>query len=425
MKFKYINLFFILFIILAVSLTGCYKSPKNDSLGNIVKSKYDYPVKLYGETLYKAPSKIIVLSPSLLDIIHTLKYENCLVGKSDECKHDECLTDAQSVGSSSSLNIDKIKELSPELILSSFELGDDQTQKINELGIKLIVLPNAVDSTSLKKLYTNLGSLIAGANSGYTNALERAENILATVEDIHSLIPESEQLPTSCYMYDIYGSVITGDNFSDKLLSCVGTENIASNLTDGHMDIMGLYNKDPYYIFCAPGVKAQLQNHPTLSNLSAVKNNRVYEMQQYLLEYQGHTIIDAITYMTDCIYPNLIINDNPYSSNTSSQENIPQNLTSSTETSNIEVQSQTTPNQPTYTELKLGDTGDEVYKIQARLKELGHMYVDPDGIFDEMTQQGVINFQFLSDLDATGIANEKTLSILYSQDAVTGPDYSN
>ena len=61
--------------------------------------------------------------------------------------------------------------------------------------------------------------------------------------------------------------------------------------------------------------------------------------------------------------------------------------------------------------MKLGDTGDNVTKLQQRLLELGHTYSEPTGTFDELTEQGVMNFQFLSDMVADGIADDALLDL--------------
>ena len=62
-------------------------------------------------------------------------------------------------------------------------------------------------------------------------------------------------------------------------------------------------------------------------------------------------------------------------------------------------------------------------KLQQRLLELGHTYSEPTGTFDELTEQGVMNFQFLSDMVADGIADDALLDALYAPDAVKGPNY--
>ena len=64
---------------------------------------------------------------------------------------------------------------------------------------------------------------------------------------------------------------------------------------------------------------------------------------------------------------------------------------------------------------KAGDTGERVSEIQARLQSLGYLKADPTGIFDEATEQALTAFQREHGLLATGMGDERTLSLLFSE----------
>ena len=74
---------------------------------------------------------------------------------------------------------------------------------------------------------------------------------------------------------------------------------------------------------------------------------------------------------------------------------------------------------PTAVLLKLGVKGDEVTKLQNRLKELGYYTGDVDGAYGPGTQDAVIRFQTQHGLSADGIAGEGTRSALYASSAQT------
>lgn len=67
--------------------------------------------------------------------------------------------------------------------------------------------------------------------------------------------------------------------------------------------------------------------------------------------------------------------------------------------------------------LKPGDTGAEVKKLQNRLKSLGWFWGDVGGNYMSVTTQAVIDFQKAAKLRADGIADEKTLKLIYSSQA--------
>ncbi len=68
--------------------------------------------------------------------------------------------------------------------------------------------------------------------------------------------------------------------------------------------------------------------------------------------------------------------------------------------------------------LTLGDEGDEVKKLQERLAELGYYTGTVDSSFGEATAEAVKSFQFLNGLEATGIVDETTYGLIFSDDAI-------
>ena len=79
---------------------------------------------------------------------------------------------------------------------------------------------------------------------------------------------------------------------------------------------------------------------------------------------------------------------------------------------------ETEPSAPVYKTLRLGDQGDEVMKMQLRLKKLGYVrQTSCTGYYGEYTQKIIKMFQRKAGLKATGTADQKTLEVLYSDDA--------
>ena len=71
--------------------------------------------------------------------------------------------------------------------------------------------------------------------------------------------------------------------------------------------------------------------------------------------------------------------------------------------------------------LTVGAKGDEVTKLQQRLKELGYLSSKVDGKFGGGTKRAVIAFQRRNGLNTDGEAGADTLAKLYSEEAVAAP----
>ena len=63
-----------------------------------------------------------------------------------------------------------------------------------------------------------------------------------------------------------------------------------------------------------------------------------------------------------------------------------------------------------------GDRGEKVAEIQNRLKALGYLKQAEEGFFDEATEKALTAFQQRSGLLATGMADRKTMEMLFSEE---------
>ena len=76
-----------------------------------------------------------------------------------------------------------------------------------------------------------------------------------------------------------------------------------------------------------------------------------------------------------------------------------------------------------YKSLKRGSTGWRVEEMQQRLRDLGYLADDADGIFGPRTEKAVALFQTENGLKSTGIADSETLRKLYSDTATACSTY--
>lgn len=82
-------------------------------------------------------------------------------------------------------------------------------------------------------------------------------------------------------------------------------------------------------------------------------------------------------------------------------------------------------NTSVYTLSKLGSQGDEVRRIQKKLKNLGYYNGAVDGVYGTGTQKAVRNFQKNCGITADGVAGPKTIRYLGLEGSGSNSGYSN
>ncbi|MDF2632548.1 MAG: peptidoglycan-binding protein [Caproiciproducens sp.] len=376
---KKITAIFLCVLIVTGALAAC--GPKNDiSSGAGVK---DFPVTIGNVTINQEPTGAVVLSPNVADVILAMQYEIQLKAKSAECTQ----SDLAVLPNVTADDVKQIKDLGANLVLTDTELTKEQTDALQKEGITVLTVAKATGREDMDRLYSQVG---------------------LTIDDISRIIPKSNTPTSVAYLFDTDGGVVTGDTLEGKLIESAGLINAAADGVKNQMKINELLIANPKYIFCPTGLKAKLAQSAEYKKLTAVQQGKVYEMDPNLMLLQGRGVITAVSFMAGTVYPELLAGTEATSSGSSS--------TSSGSTASTGSSTSSTAGAVTGT-LKKGDQGAEVLKMQNRLKELGYMFMTPNGTFGDGTEQSVKDFQLLNGYETTGVADAKTLQKMFSSDA--------
>lgn len=376
-------------------LSGC--GPSNDVTSGVGTT--DFPVTVNEVTIGSKPEGVAVLSANLADVILALGYEAPLKARTADCTQSDLdvlpvveATDYGAMGAAGAT-----------LALLDEQPTEEETAAASSAGVTLLAISPATSREDLERLYSQVGAALQGGVTGYEKGQKTAKNTLITIDDIQRVIPDSDVPKVAAYLSDAAGHGVTGDQFHALLFESAGLTNAATDCSGGEFPLQNLRLADPSYIFCPTGVKAQLEQTEGYSDLTAVKEGRVYEMDPTWMTCQGRGLIQAVSFMAGTVFPELL-----------------EDTGDGTEPSGGDDASSTASSLPEGApsgELKFGDEGDDVWKLQNRLQELGYLFVQPTGLFAEGTEQSVKDFQLLNGMVVTGVADEATLALLFSDEA--------
>lgn len=362
----------------------------------------EYPVEINGVTLSAKPQKVVVLSPSLADVVLALGCETQLAAGTQECTQENLKDLAKLDGS----DPQAVVGAGPDLVLSdSFE--DEMASALSEAGVAMLAIDPAVDREDFERLYSQVASAFLGAG-GYDKGIAAAQDIFTTLDDINRIVPK-EKVTTACYLYDLDGSAMTGDMFGSTVMSYAGVTNVFKSLTGGQYEFESLRVSNPDVIFCVPGLKNEILTDSRFSDFQAVTSGKVFEMDPSWMEWQGRTVVTTALEISGSCFPELLEENSMKV--TDPTQSIESAVSSALESSALEADD--TP----YETLREGDQGEDVLKMQARLEELGYLAAEYDGYYGAHTADCVRDFQEQNGLDGTGVADADTQRKLYSNSA--------
>jgi iron complex transport system substrate-binding protein len=302
----------ILTIVMMVTLAACTSNSKEVSSSKIQKedsaTKYPYTAKdSKGKevVIEKEPKRIISVAPSVTELIYALGKGDELVGRTDYDDYPEQVKNVQSIGSLTDPNVEKIIELKPDVVVASTHFKDDVAKKLEDLGIKVVVLYNAKDFNGAYDSINTLGQII--------NAQDNAKNLVASmkkkIEDVKEKV-KGKETPKAYYVVG-FGKdgdyTATGDTFIGQMIEMAGGNNIAKDGAGWKYSLEKIIENGPEYIVISKnfGMKDQFITTAGYKELSAVKNNKVIEIDDNLLNRQGPRLADGVEALAKILHPDV------------------------------------------------------------------------------------------------------------------------
>ena len=271
---------------------------------NISSDTYEF-IDSYNRSVQvvKNPQRIISLGPNISEIISALDFDK-LVGRTDYCDYPIEILDVDSIGSITNPNMEKIIDSDPDLVIGSVHCPKDLLENLTKLNIPSVAI---YDDNSLEGSYSiiaKIGKLI--------NEEEKAnEIIMANKKLVDQVIEKTKDLEKKTVYYAIsfgeWGDFTAGgDTFIGKMIDLVGGINIAKDVKGWNYSSEQLIEKDPDIIIVSKyyDSKNQFINTKPYSSLTAVKENRVYEIDNNLLDRQGIRNAQGLVELAKIIHEN-------------------------------------------------------------------------------------------------------------------------
>lgn len=271
-------------------------------------TQYPYTVKDSNGNevvIEKEPERIISVAPSITELVYALGKEDSLVGRTDYCDYPSQVENVESVGSLTNPNIEKIIELKPDVVIASTHFKDDVAKKLQDLGIKIIILYDANDFNGAYDSINTLGEIV--------NAQDKARELVTTIQqkidDIKAKV-EGKEKPKVYYVVGFGKNgdyTATGDTFIGQMIEMAGGDNIAKDATGWKYNLEKIIENDPEYIIVSKNydMKAQFISADGYNKLTAVKNNKVIEIDDNLLNRQGPRLAEGVETLAKILHSDL------------------------------------------------------------------------------------------------------------------------
>ena len=305
------------FSVIAVTLVGaCTGSSDGNGETTPPEQTSIFPFEVTDQagktvTIEAEPQKIISLAPSNTEIIYALGLEDRLVGVTEYCDYPEAAKDKPKIGGFSTVDIEKVVEIQPDLILATNIHLDEITPALEGHALTVLTLdPETLDE--VLEAITLVGKSTGKEDEASQLVADMRSRIDAVVVRTAGLT--QEQRPK--VFFHLFPGLWTvgADALINELILKAGGLSIAQDLEEDYpkMSLETIVSANPQVMIASvghgEGSDATLQfllDEERLADVDARINGRVSGVTADFVNRLGPRIVDGLEQIARLIHPEI------------------------------------------------------------------------------------------------------------------------
>ncbi|MCW3998823.1 MAG: helical backbone metal receptor [Candidatus Bathyarchaeota archaeon] len=275
----------------------------------------------YTTTFSEVPQRIVSLAPSVTPILYEIGVGDKVVGLTqydDSPYNFTAWFDAGNmtcVGGFSTPNLETIATLEPDVIFTT-DVNEETIPNMRELGYKVIVL----SASSVEDIYNDIG-LVGNATGAAAKATEVITDLRSQISEIQATIEAAHITEKPTVYYEVYCSdsgIMTAGSTTwiNDVIGLAGGVNIFNDQAQEfpYTSSEVVVQRNPGVIILptnmgtgAPsyGSVADVKARSGWSSIDAIKNDRLYVIDQDIMSEPGIRVADQVQAVAACLYPQL------------------------------------------------------------------------------------------------------------------------
>jgi len=258
------------------------------------------------------PEKIISISPNMTEVLFAIGAGENVIGVTTFANYPQEATKVDKIGTITEPNIEKIISMEPDLVIASSVNKKETVERLRELGINVA----GFEAVSVNKAIENIKRI--ATVTGYQ---EKGDKITAEmyikIAEIRNLVDEKLKInERPKVFYEIWNDPLFtagANNFIDDLIHMAGGFNIG-RLAEGswpQYNLEKLLIENPDVYVSTPHSadmeisKEQIKNRERFQPISAIQNDRVYILDQDIINRPSPRLVQGLALLTKAIYPEL------------------------------------------------------------------------------------------------------------------------
>jgi len=259
------------------------------------------------------PKRIVSLAPSNTEILFAIGAGKQVVGVTDYCNYPpEVLEkkrsgELKSVGGYSTVNIERVLALKPDLVVASYGNGLPTIQTLRNYGLYVIAFNPKNMSDVMKDII-----LMGIATGHYKEAKQLVLKMAKKIENVKEKVKGKRRVRVAHIVWHDPIWVSGRDTFVDDIIRIAGGENVFNFSGWRVIGVEDLISANPEVIIVNSGtgmggnknvIYDWVMSDSRLKVIDAVKNHRVYVIDADIICRPSYRLADAVEIIARFLHP--------------------------------------------------------------------------------------------------------------------------
>jgi len=276
------------------------------------------PVDDTGYTIHDGrPERIVSLAPSNTEILFAIGAGERVVGVTDYCNYPPIVIEEkkrgkiESVGGYSTVNIERVLALKPDLVVASYGNGIETIEALRRLGLNVI----AFDPKTIQDVMRDI-ILIGRATGNYEEAKKIVKEMAEKIDTVREKVKDKPKVRVAHIIWHDPIWVSGKNTFIDEVISLANGENVFNFSGWRIVSVEDLIAANPDVILVSSGtgmgegkdvVYEWIMSDDRLSKIKAVKNGKVYVVDADIINRPSYRLADALEIVAELLHIEIII----------------------------------------------------------------------------------------------------------------------
>lgn len=239
----------------------------------IVPVDPNFPVTVYETEIKSKPEKVACASPAIAEYLYDMKLLESCAALCDYCAFGPVAEQYPSIGSVAIPDMDVIKEVAPDYILTFSQYEESALIELQQLDIEVLLLEKPESIAELEELYRNLALFFFGAEDGKTFG----DAYVSEYEAMLSSLAYSGTKKNAALIRILDYTMITGESLAGEFFERAGFTNAAAEYSGYSFPEDKWDSFDPDILFVNSDIHIiDLEENDLYKKRAAVKSDSVF-----------------------------------------------------------------------------------------------------------------------------------------------------